>query len=422
MPPLPQTVVWWWFVFVADAATTYGGAADTIKGVLVDYLANSNSEKQAGGTPLLAPVERVARPPPRITRKTNADLPPAGFWRRLIGLLLNIPRKSKDGVKFRKDMVEMGIRSKLAPVDNGKRTYLPPACYTLSMPVLDSWQKDVIMTLCQLEMYFPSSFFNVMVHLVSHIIGEIKFCGPVFLRHTYPFERYMGFLKGYVRNRYRPKGNIVEGYASEEVIDLYTNYLVGVKNIGILQSQHEENLTVVAPFVHEHMTMLDKMNEWKSDKWVVTEDNKTFATWIKERVKQDRRGENVDQVVEHLAYGLVHVVSTYQGCEINGYTFYTKKQDDKSTMQNSRVTLIATTTEFSKSNNEARLKIAKDSYYGIIHEIWELDYTLFKVPLFKCKWVENRRGVKVDNDGFTIVEWSKEGYVFEPFILAKQAS
>ena len=50
----------------------------------------------------------------------------------LIGLLLNIPGKSKDGVKVRKDMVEMGIRSELAPVDNGKRTYLPPACYTLS--------------------------------------------------------------------------------------------------------------------------------------------------------------------------------------------------------------------------------------------------------------------------------------------------
>ncbi|KAJ9538906.1 hypothetical protein OSB04_031639 [Centaurea solstitialis] len=45
---------------------------DTIKGVSVDYLcANNNSESQAGGTPLLAPVERVARPPLRITRKAK---------------------------------------------------------------------------------------------------------------------------------------------------------------------------------------------------------------------------------------------------------------------------------------------------------------------------------------------------------------
>ena len=127
-----------------------------------------------------------------------------------------------------------------------------------------------------------------------------------------------------------------------------------------------QNLTVVAPFVHEYIAMLHEVNQSKSDEWVFTEHNKMFATWFKERVKQDRGGENIDQVVEHLAYGPVHVVSTYQGFNINGYTFYTKKQDDKNTLQNSGVTLIATTTEFSKSNNDARSRIAKDSYYGII--------------------------------------------------------
>ncbi|KAJ9538452.1 hypothetical protein OSB04_031185 [Centaurea solstitialis] len=35
-------------------------------------------------------------------------------------LFLNIPGKTKDGVKVRKDMVEMGIRSQLAPVETGK--------------------------------------------------------------------------------------------------------------------------------------------------------------------------------------------------------------------------------------------------------------------------------------------------------------
>ncbi|KAJ9542612.1 hypothetical protein OSB04_029118 [Centaurea solstitialis] len=99
--------------------------------------------------------------------------------------------------------------------------------------VLDSWQKDIIMSLCQLEMYFPPSFFNVMVPLVSHIVGEINFCGPIFLRYMYPFERYMGFLKGYVRNRSQPEGGIVEGNASEEVIDFCTDYLARVNNIGI---------------------------------------------------------------------------------------------------------------------------------------------------------------------------------------------
>ncbi|GJR29561.1 uncharacterized protein Tco_1105793 [Tanacetum coccineum] len=99
--------------------------------------------------------------------------------------------------------------------------------------VLDKWQHDVILTLCQLEMYFPPSFFDVMVHLVSHIVREIKMCGPPSLRNMYPFERYMGYLKGYVRNRSRPEASIVKGYAAEEVIEFGTNDLRDVRNVGI---------------------------------------------------------------------------------------------------------------------------------------------------------------------------------------------
>nr|GEZ02036.1 hypothetical protein [Tanacetum cinerariifolium] len=79
------------------------------------------------------------------------------------------------------------------------------------------------------QMYFPPSFFDVKVHLASHIVSEIKACGPIHLHYMFPFERYMGIVKGYVRNRSRPEGSIVKGYASEEVIDFYTNYLEGVK-------------------------------------------------------------------------------------------------------------------------------------------------------------------------------------------------
>jgi len=50
----------------------------------------------------------------------------------LIGTLLNIQGKTKDGVNARFDMLEMDIRKDLAPREVGKRTYLPPACYTMS--------------------------------------------------------------------------------------------------------------------------------------------------------------------------------------------------------------------------------------------------------------------------------------------------
>ena len=50
----------------------------------------------------------------------------------LVGTLLNMNDKSKDGVKSRKDLKELGIRRDLHLQERGKRIYLPPAPYTLS--------------------------------------------------------------------------------------------------------------------------------------------------------------------------------------------------------------------------------------------------------------------------------------------------
>ena len=50
----------------------------------------------------------------------------------LIGTLLNIKGKTKDGLKCRQDLVDMGIREQLHPIAKGSRTYLPPACHTMS--------------------------------------------------------------------------------------------------------------------------------------------------------------------------------------------------------------------------------------------------------------------------------------------------
>ena len=89
-------------------------------------------------------------------------------------------------------------------------------------------------------------------------------------------------------------------------------------------------------------------------------------------------------------------ILTFQGYEINGNTFYTIAQDKKSTNQNSGV-------RFDATNNNGQ----KDTYYGYIEEIWELDYgPSFKVPLFRCKWVKlngvgvkGRQAVRNDNSG-----------------------
>jgi len=61
--------------------------------------------------------------------------------------------------------------------------------------------------------------------------------------------------------------------------------------------------------------------------------------------------------------------------------------------------------------------IGSMTYYGIIEEIWEVDYTKFFVQIFKCKWVDNKSVVKIDELGFTLVDFQKIGYQDEPFIM-----
>ena len=86
-----------------------------------------------------------------------------------------------------------------------------------------------------------------------------------------------------------------------------------------------------------------------------------------------------------------------QGYEINRYTFYTRAQDEKSTNQNSCVRIDAIG---NKGN--------KDSYFGVIEEIWVLDYGSLKIHLFRYQWV-NRAGGGVTTDlyGMTIVDFKK---------------
>jgi len=105
-----------------------------------------------------------------------------------------------------------------------------------------------------------------------------------------------------------------------------------------------------------------------------------------------------------LANGLKFDVLCCSGYEVNGCLFYTKSRDDKSTMQNSGVTLQAESMQFSTSKDQNPV-VGSMPYYGIIVEIWEVNYTKFIVLVFKCKWVDNKIGVKVDESGMTLVEF-----------------
>ncbi|KAK9206706.1 hypothetical protein WN943_016985 [Citrus x changshan-huyou] len=234
----------------------------------------------------------------------------------IVGTLLGIEGKTKDGLAARMDLKPLNMWTELEPIIENGRTKLPAASFTLSkeekirfcktlseiktldgyssnirnrvsmqdlklygmkshdchvlmqqlLPVaikallpdhvkkviirvcfffnslcskvvnvaaLDQLQADVVETVCLLEMYFLPAFFDVMVHLMVHLVREVKLCGPVYLRWMYPFERDMKKLKGYVRNRNRPEGCIAEAYIAEEAVEFCSEYLSGVDAVGL---------------------------------------------------------------------------------------------------------------------------------------------------------------------------------------------
>ena len=87
----------------------------------------------------------------------------------IIGTLLNLAGKTKDGLNSRLDLVEMGLKSEFAPRFELKRTYLPPACYTLS-----TMEKKVFyQTLSQLKV--PYRYCSNLRNLVS--MEDLKLYG-----------------------------------------------------------------------------------------------------------------------------------------------------------------------------------------------------------------------------------------------------
>lgn len=115
----------------------------------------------------------------------------------------------------------------------------------------------------------------------------------------------------------------------------------------------------------------------------------------------------------------MHVLK-YESYVINGYRFSTKSRDSLRVNQNSGVSLVAGTMQVSSANDKNPV-FSNMSFYGVVVEIWLLDYFQFHIPVFKCDWVDSGHGIKNDDMGFTLVDLGRVGHKFDPFILASQA-
>src|SRR3989337_563732 len=211
--------------------------------------------------------------------------------------------------------------------------------------ILPRLKNDLVQCLVSFELVFPPSFFNIMTHVLVHLVGEIAILGHVFLHNMFPFERFMGVLKKYVHNRARPEGSISKGHETEEVIEFCVDFIPDLKPIGVPESWHEgrlggkgtlgkdqvicmdghswaqahytvlQNSSLVGPYIDEHKNILCSKHPQQSDDWITREHTGTFGGWLQTRLMHD------DSVGDEL-YLLAKLPSstklTFKGSELNG--------------------------------------------------------------------------------------------------------
>ncbi|KAK1660710.1 hypothetical protein QYE76_048869 [Lolium multiflorum] len=284
---------------------------------------------------------------------------------------------------------------------------------SITVKKLGRLQEEIVTILCEMEMYFPPAFFDIMVHLLVHIVDDIEDLGPAFLHNMMALERMNGFIKGYVRNRAHPDGSIVQGFLTEECISFCKNYLneddprpvglpankhlgrfegvghnAGRRELDVDQDDRRtdfnrahlvalQHMNEVEPWVDQHINMIkSRADKPMTEQEVFRAHNSSFASWFKDQIDANPppMASDVDKMILALSYGPAPNLMTYQKYDINGYTFSTEERDKKSDYQNSGVTM------------ESYMGEEKKRYYGRIEEIWELDYVGEKLPMFRVRW------------------------------------
>ncbi|KAE8727748.1 hypothetical protein F3Y22_tig00005377pilonHSYRG00070 [Hibiscus syriacus] len=99
--------------------------------------------------------------------------------------LLNLPGKTKDGLRARQDLEAMGIKPELQTQQRGNRTWLPPACYTLNTTKKHQFY-ETLSTITMSDGYC-SNFKNLVSDDVSKMNGLKSNDCHVLMQQLLPF-------------------------------------------------------------------------------------------------------------------------------------------------------------------------------------------------------------------------------------------
>ncbi|XP_057247506.1 uncharacterized protein LOC130589894 [Beta vulgaris subsp. vulgaris] len=279
---------------------------------------------------------------------------------------------------------------------------------------LDTIQSNLVLTLCKMEKEFLPTFFTIMVHLLIHLVDEVKLGGPVHYRWMYPIERYLAFLKSHVSNKAQPEGSIAEGFLLWETITFCSRYLESVETMFTRPKRNDDG----APHINNYL--YNSCGRVVGKRENVCLDDKSLKQahrYVLLHSDEMKPVHNLDDSTQEgklrkaLAGGLSNRGERIKSFVINGYKFDTVDRERFRKTQNSGVMV------------EADGQV----YYGKLKDIFELDYFgSFKVVMFRCDWVDIRRGCKTYPSGRVTVNFSKlmhtgRNLPDDPFVFSSQA-
>lgn len=74
-------------------------------------------------------------------------------------------------------------------------------------------------------------FFDLMTHLIIHLVDELEICGLVATRWCYLVERYLFVLKKHVRNKAKLEGCIALSYIDEALESIEYFCIISAHNL-----------------------------------------------------------------------------------------------------------------------------------------------------------------------------------------------
>ena len=257
-----------------------------------------------------------------------------------------------------------------------------------------------------MEMHLPPTLFDIQFHHLVHLPGKVGLCGPISTRWMYFVERYMGELKGWVRQRACPEGSMAQGYLIAKTMHYVSEYserfhsqgpkLFDVngndKFSGIMLPKSKTTKVMSTVFREQAWRFLllntACLEPWRQRHTLEQEaahNTIPFKEWLLPAVRAEVEDsmQKPDQMVWDLAVGPATNADFFTACWAYGRHFRVASRD-----------LTKKTTFDCGISQWFEIEEEQKEYIGYVDAIVHLDFDSFKTVLIKAKWynIHHSRG------------------------------